>query len=121
MQKVGNILKLRNRVGAIVAVLLEQRQNVVEFAARVRRVEFCELAVDGAPGGDLLLRVFDARDFLAPEAKRLKVRERRPHSHFVGGGDVGELLAARPIFLVFESLKVAGRLRLRSRLSPRTG
>lgn len=44
-QKFGHILKLRNCVGSIVAVLLEQRKNVVVFAACMCWIEFGELAV----------------------------------------------------------------------------
>lgn len=58
-QKVRNILELWNVAVAVAAVLLQQREYVVEFAAGVCRVECRQLIVDGSPRINFLLRVFN--------------------------------------------------------------
>ena len=42
-EKVTDVLQLRYAVGAVAAVLLEQREHVVELAARVRLVQLAQL------------------------------------------------------------------------------
>jgi hypothetical protein len=50
VQKVANVLELRNVVGPVPAVLLQQREHVLVLLARVRRVQRRELVVHRAPG-----------------------------------------------------------------------
>ena len=74
VQKVRDVLQLRNLVGTETAVLLEEGKDVVELLTGVGWVEVDQLVVDCPPGADLLVCILDARD-LFTAAKRSVVRE----------------------------------------------
>lgn len=65
MKKVGNVLELRDVVLPVAAVFHQQREGVVELLARVSRIQFGQLPVDGSPRLGLFLGVTDSRDRLA--------------------------------------------------------
>ena len=60
-----DVLQLRDVVLGVAAVLLEQREDVVELRARVRREELLQGAVDHAPRRRLLRGVGHAGNRLA--------------------------------------------------------
>ena len=62
VKKGGDVLQLGDVVGPVAAVFDEQREDVIEFAAGVSRVQFGQLVVDDAPRGHLFFRVLNARD-----------------------------------------------------------
>ena len=61
------MLKLREAVLGVSAVLLEQREHVVVLVAGVSLVQLLEVAVDRPPGGLLLVRVLHLGDGLATD------------------------------------------------------
>jgi len=48
-EEIWNILQLWNIVFAIAAVVDQQRKHIIELLARMRRVEFSQLAKHSAP------------------------------------------------------------------------
>ena len=48
-KEIGDVLQLRNVVLTEATVVDQQWEDVIELAARMRRVEFCQLSENGAP------------------------------------------------------------------------
>ena len=59
------MLKLRNIILRVSAVLLQQGEHVVVFVARVGLVESLQVAVDSPPGPLLLVRVLNQGNLLS--------------------------------------------------------
>ena len=64
------MLKLRDVVLGVSAVLLQQGEHVVVLVAGVSLVQPLEVAVDRPPGGLLLVSVLHLGDRLATEGQR---------------------------------------------------
>jgi len=69
LQEPGDIIQLRDLLGAVTAVLDQQGEDVLVLAASMGREHACQLVEDRSPGVDLNLRVVDARDALTTEHK----------------------------------------------------
>lgn len=67
VQKVGNVLQLRDIVLPVATILDQKREHVVELAASVSRVKLRKLPEDGAPSRYFFGSVLDARDLLATD------------------------------------------------------
>merc|ERR1712032_1723200 len=94
-KKVRHMLKLREAVLGVSAVLLEQGEHVVVLVAGVSLVQLLEVAVDRPPGGLLLVRVLHLWDGLAM---------------FVEEGDIRKLLPPGPVHWVREARVVRVQL-----------
>ena len=116
VEKVGNVLQLGNVVLPVAAVLDEQREHVIELAARVSRVQCRQLPVDGAPRLDLVVRVLHSRDrltagrFVTNLLQNL-IQYANELLLFVVEGNVGELLAACAVHGIGESRMIGVQFR----------
>lgn len=73
LQEAGHVLQLRDVVRLVAAVLLQQGEDPVVFAAGVGRVQGLQLHEHLPPRGPLLLRVLHPRDGLATGSHDLSV------------------------------------------------
>lgn len=65
VEKIGNVLQLRDIVLLVAAVFNQQREIVIEFTTRMSWIELSQLAVDGPPCCSFFGSIFDPRDRLA--------------------------------------------------------
>lgn len=96
LQELRNILKLRDVVFSVAAVLDQQRHDVLVLSAGVSGEELHELREHSLPGGLLVCRVVDSRDGWQLVVRRNEIVE----------GDLSDHLSSCPVVLIREAWMV---------------